>query len=307
MLFSSTFSAVLLHILLLLIWSSNGQAEWSEFLVDTEVSYHYHDNINRTVFDNEVEHEQVWSALVSAGRVYQLSNNTRLFAKVHVDASKHKRFGKLNQLSAGASLLARHKFGMGAYRPWVSASVTSSHIFSRSDLREGQLTTTGVALGKRIHERLEMSLNYRFDYRDSITPKTLSSNKLIANGVKVGKSSSVFDTSGHSVGVQFNALLTPQWILTLKYNFRHGDIVSSNAPKLIPKLDSIINAIAFDDALPGWAYRSRAQTHRYSVDANYAFFKGHAAFNIGYEFLESYADAFTYRNNLYRVNLIYSF
>jgi hypothetical protein len=101
--------------------------------------------------------------------------------------------------------------------------------------------------------------------------------------------------------------VTQQWALIFAYNFRSGDSVSSNLAGLVPQINSIVDAIVIDDAFPGWAYRSNSKTHRYSVDANYAFLKGHAAFNIGYDFTESHSDSFTYKNNLFRVNINYSF
>lgn len=293
--------------ILLFSCMDNIQAEWTEFIVDSQVSYTFQDNINHSMFSNEAANEHSWNALLTAGIVYQLTNYTRMIAKLYVDGSAHLNFNKLDQINLGGSVAVRHKFGMGAFQPWIGGSVSTGYDFSKSNIRSGQLTTVGVDVGKRLYDRLNISFHYQFDHRNSETPTALADSKLIAAGIQPDKSSSVFDTQGHTIGVQFNALLTQRWMLVLAYNFRDGDIVSSSRPARIPELDGIIDAIAFDDALPGWAYRAKAQTHQYSIDANYAFLAGHAALNIGYQYVESHASPFTYRNNFVRVNLLYSF
>ena len=293
--------------ILLVCWSDKGVAEWTEWFADSEISYTFQDNINHAVFDEAEESDQTWNGMVSTGRIYQFSDNTRFFADIRLDGSVHKRFDRLNKFTPGVGFSARHKFGTGPYQPWIRGSISTSYIFSRSRIREGYTTTAGFDLGKALHDRLDIAFSYRFDYRNSRNTQTITSNKLIAASIEPDKTSNVYDIKGHSIGVQFNALITQQWLMTLSYNFRKGDIVSSNSPGLVPRINTIVETIAIDDALPGWAYRAEGYTHRYSVDANYAFFKGHAAFNVGYEYVESYASSFTYRNNLLRVNFNYSF
>lgn len=291
-------------LILLICLPDKAVAEW---FADTEISYTFQDNINHAVFESAEESDQIWNAAVSVGRAYQLNNNTRFFANVRFDGSVHQKFDKLNQLNPGVSLAVQHKFGIGPYQPWIRGSVTTGYIFSSSRIRDGQTATAGFELGKALHERLDLALSYRFDYRNSRNSRIIDPNTLIAAEIEPGKSSAVYDIQGHSVGIQLNALLTQQWLLVLAYNFRDGDIVSSNSPALVPRINSVVDAIAIDDALPGWAYRAEGKTHRFSVDANYAFLQGHAAFNVGYEYIESHAGPFTYRNNLFRMNVNYSF
>lgn len=298
---------ITLVLMVFICFPSQVFAEWTEWFADVEASYTFHDNINHAMFDSAEESDQVLNTIASAGRAYQLADNTRLFTRIYVDGNVHKIFDRLEQLESGVSLALRHKFGLGAYQPWIRGSVSTGYIFSRSKIREGQTVIAGLDIGKALHERLDIMLSYRFDYRDSRNYKTVAANKLTAALIEPGKSNGVFDTKGHSVAIQFNALLTQHWLLMFGYQFRHGDVVSSNSPALVPQIHGIVDAIALDDALPGWSYRSEGKTHRYSIDANYAFMKGHAAFNVGYELIESHVKSFAYRNNLFRINLNYSF
>ena len=294
--------------MILFIWMPNkALAEWTEWLVDTEISYNFQDNINHSLFTAAEESDHLWNVGASAGRAYQLGDDTRIFANVQLDGIIHQDFDKLNHLNTGISLSAQHKFGIGPYQPWIRGSVSTGYIFSKSQIREGHTATAGFDFGKALHERLDMTLSYRFDYRNSRNTKPIAINKLIAAGIEPGRSSATYDIKGHSIGIQFNTLLTQRWLLVLAYSFREGDIVSSNSPALASYINEIVDAIVNDDALPGWAYRAEGETHRYSVDANYAFLKGHAAFNVGYEYIESHANPYSYRNNLLRVNFNYSF
>lgn len=302
-----TFLKIIAIILVAICYSANALAEWTEWLAGSEVSYTFQDNINHAMFDSAEESDQGWNAILSVGRAYQLANNTRFFATAFIDTTVHHDFANLNQLNAGVSLAVRHKFGLGPYQPWIRAVVNSGYIFSRSRIREGYQAIAGIDVGKALHERFDVTLSYRYDYRNSKSARKVGANKLINASIKPGKSSDVFDIEGHSVGIQFNALVTQQWALLFAYNYRVGDVVSSNEPGLVPKINSIVDAIVTEDALPGWAYRADGETHRYSVDANYAFLKGHAAFNLGYEYIESYANSFAYKNNLFRVNINYRF
>lgn len=294
-------------VILLGIWPDNIRAEWTEWLAGTEISYAFQDNINHAMIDSEDESDQLWSAIVSAGRAYQLGDNTRFFVNAQLGGRVHQDFEQLNQVDTRISLVARHKIGVGRYQPWIRGSVSTGYILSESQIREGQITTAGLDIGKALHERLDITLKYRFDYRNSRNTRKIDANKLIAAGIEPGKSSDVYDIKGHSAGIQLNTLLTQQWLLMLTYNFRAGDIVSSNSRQQVHRISNIVDAIVIDDALPGWAYRADGKTHRYGIDANYAFLKGHAAFSLGYEYVESQASPFVYRNNQWHMNFNYSF
>lgn len=81
---------------ILLICTTNiAFAEWTEWLSDTEASYTFQDNINHAVFDSAIESDHIGNAIISAGRAYQFSNNTRFFANILIDGSIHQNFDKL--------------------------------------------------------------------------------------------------------------------------------------------------------------------------------------------------------------------
>lgn len=287
---------------------SPSYAEWTEWLIDVETLYTFQDNINHAMFSGADEDEQVWSGLASIGRAYQITDNTRFISRMSVDGHVHNKFDQLDQLSTNIDFSIRHKLGLGAFQPWIRGAASTGYIFSSSQIRQGQTVAAGIDLGKALDERLDVILSYRFDYRNNTGhSQSLSTKKLKAATIDPTTSNNVFDLKGHSVGVQINTLLTQQWLVAFSYSYRRGDIVSSSIPSLVPQINSIVDAISFDDALEGWAYRSKADTHRYSIDTNYAFMKGHGAVNLGFEHTESTVNSFAYRNNLFRINLNYRF
>ncbi|MEE9412824.1 MAG: hypothetical protein V3V22_07190 [Methylococcales bacterium] len=283
-------------------------AEWDEWLVDTDVSFSAEDNINRSIYDNESKSDQFWSGFVSLGRLYHFSGFTRMDISAQLDGRIHHKYSGLNQLTPGLRLGIRHKLGLGPYQPWVRGYVSSGHIFSRSKIRQGFLTHAGISLGKPLHERIDVEFGYRFDHRESQDSNAIPGQRLVQAGLNPEISNSVYDLTGHSAELQFNAVLTEQILLNLGYAFRSGDIVSTNMTSLAPRLTGIIDAIAMDDAFPGdWAYRADGISHTYSVNASYAFMDGHASINLGYQHTGAHAKSFTYRTNSYRINFMYNF
>ena len=283
-------------------------AEWDEWFADTEISFSTEDNINHAIDDTETKSDQTWGAFAAVGRTYHFSGFTRMDISAQLDGRVHHKFSGLNQINSGLKVGIRHKFGLGPYQPWIKGYVSSGYIFSRSKLREGIQTYTGIDLGKPLHDRIDMVLSYRFDHRESQRNNQYIAKRILkARGFDPDISSSVYDIKGHTVELQFNALLTQDLFLTAGYAFRDGDIVSTTRPSLASNHRQVVDAVVNDDAIPGWAYRAEGITHTYSIDASYTLMKGDASINLGYQHTEGHADPFTYRNNLFRLHFLYNF
>ncbi len=301
--------SVLLRLCLViaLFASKSALAEWDEWLADADLSFSAEDNITRAVFGREEKSEQYWSGFFSLGRLYHFSGFTRMEISAQVDGRVHHKYSRLNQVNTGLRLGVRHKLGLGPNQPWIKGFVSSGHIFSRSKIRQGFLTQTGIRLGKQIHNRIGVEVGYLFDHRKSRDGNAISRQRLIETGLNPEISNSVYDLSGHSANLQLNIGITEQLLLNSGYTFRTGDIVSINSSLLASRLDRVADAVVNDDAFPGWAYRADGITHSYSVNASYAMMQGHAMINLNYQHSVARAKSFTYRNNLFRVNFIYYF
>ncbi|MEE9344569.1 MAG: hypothetical protein V3U88_03075 [Methylococcales bacterium] len=279
------------------------RAEWDEWLADADISFAAEDNINQAIFSQDEKSDQYWDGLVSLGRLYHFSGFTRMDISAQFDGRVHHNYSGLNQITPGLKLGVRHKLGLGPYQPWIKAYLSSGHIFSRSKIRQGFLTHAGLRLGKPLSERIDIELSYGFDYRTSRDSSTISSQRLLEAGLNPEISSSVYDLTGHSAKLQFNVAITEQLLLNLGYRFRSGDIVSTNSTSRASRLERVADAITTDDAFPGWAYRADGISNAYSANASYAFLQGQALINLNYQHIAAHAKSFTYRNNVFRINL----
>ncbi len=300
-------SIVLLNLVFGLCVSNPVNAEWDEWLADADISFSAEDNINRAIFAKDEKSDQHWDGLVSLGRLYHFSGFTRMDISAQLDGRVHHQYSRLNQLTPGLRVGIRHKFGLGADQPWIKAYLSSGHIFSRSKIRRGFLTHAGVSFGKPLHERIDVEIGYHFDHRQSRDRKTISTQRLLQAGLDPQISSSVYDLTGHSAELQLNVAITEQLLVNLGYTFRSGDIVSTNNTSRASELANIADAISNDDAFPGWIYRADGISNTWSVNASYAFMQGQALINLNYQHIAAHAKSFTYRNNVFRINLSYYF
>ncbi len=283
--------------LLCMAAEAEANAEWVEWIADAELAYETNSNINNAVFESAEENETIVSPFVSLGRVYQLTDLTRLTFTVDATAGFHREFEKLDYNSFGLSVSARHKLGIGPTVPWIKAAARANRINSRSDLRTGQKYEISLQAGKRINERLDGSVTYTYDNRDSD-----DSTPIIA-----GLPGNVYDLQGHKVGANVNFLVWDNIMWSLAYAYRRGDIASTCTPDILPIVMSVVDAVTEDDAIPGCAYRMDAATNQISTNLSYTFLQGHAAFSVGYNRREGVKENFSYINDIWRARINYSY
>jgi hypothetical protein len=293
-----------LLVLLVLNGSGIAGAEWVDTIIDAEVTTQYDDNINRSFFSGSIKKDDfMFVPAASFGRIYQLADFTRLNATANVKGNIHVDFDRLNEIFGGATLSVSHKFGVGPAKPWLRVYGSGGYLEvteETTDLRDGWLLDTGITLGKRLTERIDVEVGYNFDYRNgedapSIRPEQVSSGK-------------VFDQDGHTGSVLSNVLLTNSLLLSLGYSFRHGDITSTcdgaTIDGIVDKIDAVARDLAYDEPL--CAYRIRGDIHDFSVGTTYALNR-HSSVNVNYNHMEGDARGLDYSNNLVSVSFNYSF
>ena len=296
-------TATLLALLLILGGPGITSAEWVDKIIDAGVSAKYDDNVNRSFFSSVEKDDAMVVPSASVGRVYQLADFTRLTATANVKGGIHQEFERLNSVFAGATLAASHKLGVGAYKPWLRVHGSGGYLEvneETTDLRDGWLFDTGIKIGKRLTDRVDVEAVYLFDYRNgqnapSVRPEEVSSG-------------AVFDMDGHTGSVLSNVLLTNNLLFSLSYSFRHGDIISvCNGPivaTIVDKIDAVSRDLAFEEPL--CAYRIRGTTHSFSAGTTYAL-SSHASINVDYTRTEGEARGLDYSNNLVNISFNYSF
>ena len=271
------------------------------------MAFFHIDNINNSLWQfDEEKTDGVWTALLSLGRIYQLGESTRLSATIDFSHQLHNEFRRLDNSRGGGSLTLSKKLGLGPSTPWIQGGFSVANTFSRSDVRDGQVYSASVRLGKRIAERVDLDLGYTFDLSDSVDSDPVA----VWNGRETGLTGDAFDQQGHKGDVRMNFLATNNMLLTVDYSLRRGEVTSTCTGDSFTKVlnAGIVTAATTDDVFGGCAYRSDATTNAVAVDVNQAFWSGHASLNFGYEYRRSDSgEGIAYRNNLLRVTLSYTY
>jgi len=302
--FSRKTTAVVLVTLLTLSSPVIINAEWVDKIIDAGVVAGYDDNVNRSFFSSVKKDDVMVVPSASAGRVYQLADFTRLAATADVQAEVHNEFDFLNSVFAGTSVSVNHKFGVGPLKPWVKVHGSGGYLQVDDNLRDSWLFDSGITVGKRLTDRVDIAAGYTYDRRESGEGDAVPGTDLPSN---------VFDQDGHTGSILSNVLVTNSILLSLGYAFRHGDIVSTCDAQIVGMVLDKVDAVTFDTAFekafdisPSCAYRIPGNTHDFSVATVYAF-SGHASVNLSYHRVEGEASGLDYSNNRVNVVVNYSF
>jgi len=280
--------------------SAHAQTEWAEWIADAEIESSTDDNINHGVFASEKRSDTSYTPKLTAGRILQLADYSRLSLTGRYTAELHNNIRQLSSHNFGGTLAIQHKFGLGPFVPWLRANASAMRINSRSNIRDGQSYIFGLQAGKRLNDRLSLRLAYSHDIRKGPASSPVS-------GITPNPGGRVFDMQGNSASLGLDALLTERTLLRVGYTFRRGDIVATRAWNPATASSPYVLAVTTDDAIPGTAYRLNAQVHTYRADISHSFLGGHASADIGYERRSSKTGLFTYTNNIFRANVIYSY
>ena len=269
------FPLVLLHAVV-------AEAEW---IIDAEGGLVYEDNLNRATRQADRKSDIALVPAGSIGYYFQLTDATSLLASADFKGSVYPHYDRLSNLAATVTLGVRHKFGLGAFAPWVRVFATGGALDYGDDVRDSAVVDFGFQVGKRLWDRFELQGGYVYESLDA------------GNGV--------FDGESHTVSLKGNIGLTDAIQLILGYAVRWGDLVVHRAATpgaALPPHSRIVDT--FDT--PMLALRIDATTHLFSAAASYAF-TPHAALTLGYQYQHSIGPVFEYPNNVVRLSFGYSF
>lgn len=288
-------------LLTLFVFNSGGfaWAEWVDKIIDADVIIKYDDNVNLSFFSSLKKEDTMLIPVVSAGRVYQWKDRTRITLLADLEGEIHAEFDKLNSIFGGGTLNVNHKFGVGPYVPRLKLYGTGGYLSVNDDIRTGWLFDTGAVVGKRFTDRFDGELGYNFDYRDS------------EGGVPLDPelSGKPFDQQGHTISVLGNFLFTQRFLGSLGYAFRTGDITSTCDGATVATVEgktALTRDTAYDEPL--CAYRVDGDVHDIGVGGVFAI-NAHSSITVDYHRMEGRADVseLEYSNNIVNVSFNYTF
>jgi len=218
----------------------------ADLILDVSAGYLYDDNLPNALNEADRREDSAVNVAARAGVGYQFATNTGISATLLLNQAHYFHYDKLNNFGAGAQLKLRHKFGLGSNTPWLMISAQALHYDYDFEYRDGWRYDAGVAVGKRVNDRL--SLDARLAY-DSFSADDLQQTIL------PGFSTDAYDISGWTLGFRAGFAMSASDYLSAALARRNGTVTAITPPdfEILEYSDAIARDTVFE---PGWvAYR----------------------------------------------------
>lgn len=250
-------TAILLSSLLTL------QAGADEFL-DLSLGLHSDDNSTRAFLDSDVYEDQSAELTLSGGSFFQLAPSRSVTAFGSVTSTRFAQLSGLhsNSLTLGGSY--DHKFGLGAYAPVLSSSLSWTHHDSHSQTRDRELLALEVTYSKRLSPAWDINAG-----------AILEASKGLHDGQRhasvYSRRNDIYDFNQANLFAGAGYTFTNYATLSASYTWVDGYTVSSAlAPN--PGLGAISRALTLDKAVQPPAGRKQvaytlvSKAHLLSLD-----------------------------------------
>jgi hypothetical protein len=269
-------------------------AEWVDWIAVADTDFAYTDNLNNSSFGADEEEGFGWLTSVEAGRVYQLTDRTRVSLSATFSGELYSRWDDLDAFDAGGRLTLFHKFGLGN-APWLRPFFWGGYKGVVADERSGERFEVGLDAGMRFTPRIDAVFTYQYTHRNGgsgpVAVPTISND--------------VFDQQYHHFTLAGNFLLLEPLLLTTGYTFRLGDFDSACTPgnvgTVLVKAD--VEAIALDSVFGGCVYRLNGTGHAAFVDLSWGI-NHHFSIDLGYRYQYGKAQGLDYSSNTGRLTLL---
>lgn len=271
-------------------------AEWVDWIAEANVGVRYDSNLNDAGFGSEAESDFIWRPDGRLGRVFQLGEYTRISAVAEVQGDVHNRWNKLDAVVGDGRLSVFHKFGLGD-APWARAYAAGGYEGVQDGERSGGLLEAGSQIGKRFSPRFDASLAYQFTSHWGEDGR----------GVVPGIRSNVWNQQYHEVIVDGHFLLTEALLLSAGFGFQHGDLYSNSIGKRLLELAKAnVEAVAWDNAFGGWAFRLKGNAYSPYLSLNYAI-GDHWSIDASYRFRYSKSDSLDFTNQIGQLTVLFRY
>jgi hypothetical protein len=289
-----------LAVLLALAPAGRSSAEWVDWIAEASSGFEYDSNLNFSAFGADEESDFAWRIGGRAGRVFQVSETTRLSLAAFFESALQLRFDELNRVRVGGEAAITHKLGVGPDRPVLRMSHFVGWLEVADDVRSSFLYEADVDVSKRFGPRLDGSLFARFELRDGRRGKTLLPTK----------GSDVWDQRNWELGIRTHYLLRDALLLSAGYRYRRGEFDSfcttENVDRAIMWEGGNLKAIAVDDVFGGCVYRLGGDVHAGSLNLNYGLGRRFSV-DLGYELRRGQGRVLVYWSHIVSLSLLFRY
>jgi hypothetical protein len=271
-------------------------ASYANTFGDIDIGIINDDNLTRSDYGPDKKSDTAIEVFVDYGKFYDLNNNWSATTTVFSQYSHHIDYNQLSTFGVGISGSARKKLGLGAYSSSILTSASVAINSVKDSKRNNNAVEFDVSWNKRLNDTWELATGVSLDYSNA--------------------KNSVFDTSGTTIHLSTDYTVNEKLLFSFGLSRRTGDIITvTNASKnpneatygylSLSSGTNKINDNVYSSGLT--AYRITADTFIIKISMSYAL-NDVSSLNAGYENQNSTLGyGISYKNNIFRVNYVYSF
>ncbi len=209
----------------------------AEGFLNLDAKLKYDNNLTNAEHSSDIVGDSLVVAAVNGGYYIQLNDFDSLRIQGELSGEAYNTFHGLDNVSLGANLSLKRKWGLGLYKPWSALSVSAARLDYSNSLRDGWLYQAQISAGKRITERWDI-------WADIALQKRTADN---APEVDPGVSGAVFDLINRIFKLDAVYAFNDKTFLTLGYQLRYGDVVSTTIHESPTHVfDLVTTAVALD-------------------------------------------------------------
>ena len=153
---------------LVCLQTASARQDW---IFDFRSGFLYNSNVSNSDRSADIEQDEAWRTVLSAGQGFQLTDDLRLSLFAEVDSEVWRTYAGLTNVRPSLTSSLRYRFGLGKDAPWLRLETKFGYADFNEARRSGwdvrPALRGGVSLSERI--RLEAGYEYQsFDARDII-------------------------------------------------------------------------------------------------------------------------------------------
>ncbi|MDD5287059.1 MAG: hypothetical protein PHD54_14495 [Desulfuromonadaceae bacterium] len=256
-------------------------AEWS---LDGGANLVYESNLSYAYDKGDRKADFSLKPFFSVGNYNQLTDNSRFFLSAFFEGDLFTRYERLNTVSGKITAGIKNKMGLGAYTPWITLYGSAGALSSDESIRDSFITTAGLSIGKRLHERVGLQAGYEYEQRAS--------------------KNFLFTQNNNIIHLNLDFLLTDSTSISAGYALRRGDIAAYYKDDSYSPSPGEVRLNTFNT--PMTAEKIRATTHSFSLTAIFAL-TGNASVSITGERRETVSSGLSYPDDAVRLGISYSY
>lgn len=231
----------------------------AETFINVEAKLKHDNNLTSARYSQDIVGDSAVVLGASAGNYFQLDDYDSLRVQGELNAEAYNTYHGMNNISLGANLTLKRKWGLGLYEPWSAIALSAARLDYNNNVRDGWLYTAQIGAGKRITERWNLGVNL------SLQKRTQDNELVITPGI----SGAPFNLTNHSIAFNADYAFNEYTFLTLDYQWQGGDVVASKitVSPLHASFDAVTTAETLDTAFGfvGEAYRLSGTKHLLGV------------------------------------------